>query len=196
MSAASESAPQLGELLVRHREDLLRFVERHAGSVLRYESGEDLVQAIAVHALRHQSSFEYRGEEPFFAWIHRAARQILADRRDHWSAIKRGSGKVLRMTLSSDSSDPGAAQVPASQRTGAVTRADRREQLVLVVRAIALLSERDKQLVRWHGESVSIGEQAQRLALSYDAAQQAGLRAMARFQKTFRLLSAGQSPRS
>jgi hypothetical protein len=77
--------------------------------------------------------------------------------------------------------------MPAGEDTGPQTFADRREQLDVAVKALALLLPRDQNLVRWASEGVDIQEQASRLGLSYDAAERAGARACERFRKAFRL---------
>ena len=62
----------------------------------------------------------------------------MADRRDHWSALKRRSGALLRYTASvTRTTDPRAVAEPAAAISGPSTFAARREQLVLATRAPA-----------------------------------------------------------
>lgn len=180
----------LSTLLVSSREDLLLFVRRHAGGLLRFETADDLVQAIHVRALESHAQFSWRGREPFFAWLYTVARRALSDRRSHWSALKRGSGELLRLTEgAAETSDPRAVATPASKLSGPSTFADRREQLVHVIRTLDALLPRDRDLVRWTAEGVDLAEQAERLGISYDAVERARARALDRFRKAFRLAS-------
>jgi len=185
-SGGGGKAPALAELLVRHRGRLAAWIAREGSGLLKFESCEDLVQGVCEHALRVASRFEFRGEERFVAWLFEVARQRLADRNRYWSAFKRGSARVLRLTWTGLSDTAGGRErVPSSTATGPATVAARREQLALAARALALLSERDRKLVRWLSEGVAIEEQAQRLELSADSTRRASSRALERFRKTF-----------
>jgi len=175
----------LPELLVRYRVDLLRFVERRAGPVLRFETAEDLVQGIHLRALEHESGFEYRGREPFLGWMHELARNYLARRRAHWTALKRRPAGLCRLTRAGG---PGGVAEPAGTGTGPSTFAERRELLTLAVQALDLLMERDRDLVRWASRGVTTDEIAERLQLSRTSAERARQRAVERFRKAFRLL--------
>ncbi len=67
------------------------------------------------------------------------------------------------------------------------TASSRREHLLQTARAFAALPARDRQLVRWMSEGLPLGDQAQQLGASTAATQRAGLRALSRFHKAFRL---------
>lgn len=176
---------RLPELLVRYRVDLLRFVERRAGPLLRFETPDDLVQGIHLRALEHQDRFEYRGREPFLGWLHELARNYLSKRRAHWSALKRRPAGLFRLTRAEGT---GGVAEPAGAGTGPATFAERREMLTLAVQALDLLMERDRQLVRWASRGVTTDEIAERLDLSRTSAERARQRAVERFRKAFRLL--------
>ena len=60
-----------------------------------------------------------------------------------------------------------------------------KELLALARQALAALGERDQKLVGWLCEDLSIDEIAERLEISYDAAERARLRALERFRKSF-----------
>ena len=62
-------------------------------------------------------------------------------------------------------------------------------KLSLAVKALSLLPQDDRRLVRWRSEDVPLGEQASHLGLSYAAADSASRRALDRYRKSFRLLS-------
>jgi RNA polymerase sigma factor (sigma-70 family) len=177
----------LAELLVRYRPDLVRFVERRAGSVLRFESAEDLVQGIHLNALRHGARFRYQGREPFLAWMHTVARHHIATRRAYWHALKRRPRGLLRLTRA-PGTDPRGVAEPAAGATGPSTFAGRAEHVARAARALDLLLERDRQLVQWASAGTADAEIAERLGLSRAAAERARQRALGRYRKTFRLL--------
>ena len=176
----------LSGFLVQFHDELLGFVRRHAGRLLRYETGDDLMQEIHVRALQQGDRYRHKGREPFLAWIHTVARSVLADRHAHWAALRRRPAGLLRLTLGGTES---GALDPAMSATGPSTFAARREMLSLAVKALALLPKADRDLVRWRSEDVPLTEQASQLGVSYAAADSASRRALDRFRKSFRLLS-------
>jgi len=178
----------LPELLIRFRPDLLRYVERHAGSVLRFETAEDLVQGVHLRALEYAATFSYRGREPFLKWMHEVARNHIGTRRAHWGALRRNPGALLRLTVGVGS-DPKAVAEPVRPDTGPTTLAGRIEQASLAVRALDLLLARDRELIRWALDGASSREMAERLQISETAADRARQRAIERFRKAYRLLT-------
>lgn len=184
------TAPSLDELLVAKRPALRAMVGREAGRLLLYQSADDLVQAVQLRALERRERFEYQGDDAFVGWLFTLARRVLADRRDHWSALKRRSGRLLRYTASaSRTSDPRAVGEPSAAIAGPSTFASRREQIVLATRALDLLLPRDRDLVRWSADGTGLDEQAERLGISYAAVTQAKKRALERFRKAYELVS-------
>lgn len=176
----------LAPLLEDRRGDLVRYCQKQAGRVLRYETAEDLAQGIHLAALQRAPGLEYRSDDEFAAWLFTVARGYLADRRDYWYALKRRCGNLLRITVGAASTpDPRAVGEPAATDTGPTTFAARREQLVLAVKALSLLMSRDQQLVRWYSEGTPLAEQAEALGISYDAVRVAQGRALDRFRRTF-----------
>ena len=177
--------PNLEALLERQRSALHALVEREASGVLRFEAPEDLVQGIMIRALG--SRFEYRDEIQAQAWLRVLARRHIADRHAHWSALRRGSGKVLRLTWSDASTN--AVRAPADSLSGPASFAERRELIELATKALHTLPERDRNLVRWMSQGVDLQEQAERLNLPYGACQRAGHRAIERFRIAFEVLT-------
>lgn len=173
----------IDELLVVRAVELRAFVLRHGSGLLRHETADDLVQGVRQRAL--QARVEVRSEAESMAWLLAVARHFLADRVDYWAARRRGSARLVRLT--SGGADPDAMPLPATASHGPLTVAMRREMLTLALRALAALPERDGRLVRWASEGVPLAEQAQRLALSYEATQRAAHRALDRFRKTYAL---------
>ena len=190
----SDAARAPSALLQEHRDDLMGFLSRHAGWLLRYETPDDLMQGLHVRVLERGGGFDYQSREQFLSWIHTVARSHLADRANYWSALKRKSARLLRLTQGgTPSSDPGAVAEPAASMTGPSTFAARREQLSLAVRVLGALLERDRNLVQWSSQGVSLEEMAKRLGISYAAAQRAHLRALDRYRKAFQM-AAGIHP--
>ena len=180
---------KLPELLIEHRVKLLRYIERNAGMLLRFETSDDLVQGIHLRALKYGDDFEYRGVEPFFAWLFEVAKSHFKERREHWMALKRKPARLFRLTQAAATSDPGAVAEPPGSGTGPSTFAARREQLNLAVKALAMLMPRDRDLVRWMTEGVDDTEIGRRLGMEPRSAARARQRAVERFQRAHRLLN-------
>lgn len=170
------------------------FLKRNASAtLLRFETAEDLFQGFASHALSRAERFEDRGEGAASAWLYELARNFLRDRHRHWTALKRGSGRILRSGLGAPASSilhpsGGGSSEPTASQTGPATIAAKREQLVLAAKALALLLPRDRQLVEWSAEGLSIAEMAEELGISADAAGKARNRALERLRKTHELV--------
>jgi RNA polymerase sigma factor (sigma-70 family) len=166
---------------------MVRTIERRAGTLLRYETAEDLWQGVCVLALKAEQGFTYQGREPFFAWLHTVTQHHLSARRRHWHALKRRPAGLFRLT-EGPSTDPRARPSPAAEGTGPVTFAARREQLNLAVRALDCLLDRDQKLVRWASQGISTAEQAERLGVTPATAERARQRAVERYRKAYRIL--------
>lgn len=187
---SGDAPSDLPSLLVLHGSRIAVIVRHEARGLLRYETEEDLVQGVHLRALQRTEEFRWQGEAPFFAWLRRIAETHLADRREYWYALKRRSGRVLRLTRAGDGTQgTGAAPEPAATATGPSTFAARRERVLLVARVLDALLPRDRDLVRWTADGVPLDEQAARLDLAYEAAGKARQRALERFRKAFALAS-------
>jgi len=190
----SQQPPALEDLLLSQRSRLARLLAHEGRTLLRYETVDDLVQGVHYRALKARERFEWRGDAEFNAWLGGIARQHVADRLDYWKALRRGSRPIVRLTLSSVAGD-GSVPMPAAAEKGPATLALRREQLLLITRARALLAPRDQELVRLSADGVPLEEQARRLGIRHDAAQRASHRAFERLRKVARVL-AGEVPPS
>jgi len=191
---SEEAAPVLGDLLERHRPRVAGLVRGEAKGLLRYETEDDLVQGIVLRALERGSAFEWRGEPSFLAWIRRIGESYIADRRAHWGALKRRSGRVLRFASGDETRGGSVVGEPVADGTGPSTFAARREMIALAAKALDLLLPRDRDLVRWSSEGVPLEEQADRLGIAYEAVGKARQRAVERFRKTFALVSGSPPP--
>ena len=177
--------PALEALLDEHRETLLRIVARLGSGLLRYESAEDLVQGIHLHALGVAQHFEYRSDKEFLGWIAALARQHIARRNSYWKAKKRAAAKLLRITFSDPKTGGAGGINPAGSWVTASSIASRKELVALARKALGRLGERDQKLMGWLCEDLSIDAIAAHLEVSYDAAERARLRALDRFRKKF-----------
>lgn len=185
----SREQEALRELLVKHREAMVRIAGQIGGGLLRYETAEDLVQGVQLHALHVADHFTDQGDAAFIAWIRQLIRQHIARRHQYWSSQKRDAGAMLRISVSGGSSGHSSGIDPSASRTGPATFADRREQFRLAMQALEVLSARDRAIVRLVREGRSTAEIAEALALGLAAAEKARSRAMERFRKTYALLN-------
>ena len=152
MATSEPDAPQhdLGAAIARHRSERVHIVRGRAGALLRFEGATDLVSGLVVELLSRTPDFEARGPEADRAWLFEAARLHLANRRRHWSTLKRETSRLLRTGLQGGS-ETGPKSNPieafAASQTGPRTFAFRREQLVLLTQATAVLLPHDRRLV-------------------------------------------------
>jgi hypothetical protein len=176
------------------RELLAGFVRRRAGRLLlRLETTEDLVQGVCAHLLSRDDAPVPLEEPARRAWLFTACERWLSDRRDHWTALKRRGGEVLRLTFGdTDSEELRAIRDVAASVTGPSTFAVRREQVALAALALDMLLPRDRTLIEGLCADVELDEQARRLSISYDAAERARLRALERFRRCFQIVRSGQ----
>ncbi|MCB9880998.1 MAG: sigma-70 family RNA polymerase sigma factor [Planctomycetes bacterium] len=179
---------KLEQLFDRERAALLALVAREGGGLLRFESVDDVVQGIAMRAL--SSDFEYVDDVRAAAWLRVVARRHIVDRLDYWRALRRGSGRVLRLTWTDSSRATDA--LPADRNRGPATFAEHRELVELATKALNSLPERDRHLVLWSSEGIDLREQAERIGIEYGACQRAAHRARERFRKAFELLVTSQ----
>lgn len=176
-------------LLARHTRPLSELVRVEARGLLRFESQDDLLQGIRQRVLEKAAVFEQRSDAEALGWLRTVARNWLLGRRAHWSALKRDGGALLRLTAADGSLVSDGVLIPAASVTGPSTLADRMEQLTLATRALALLPERDRLLVRWTCQDLELAEMAARLDVSVDSTGRARSRALERLRKTYRLVS-------
>jgi RNA polymerase sigma factor (sigma-70 family) len=189
-SHSSDAPGDLAALLLAHRETIASVIRAEAGTVLlRFESVDDLAQGVGQEAVRGLDAFRWQGEAAFVAWLRQIARRHLANRRDYWFACKRNPGAILRLTFTGAGGQPVDRRELADTSTGPATFAFRREQLVIVTKAMAMLLPRDRDLVTWTTDGASASEIASRLGVSLDAAEKARSRAVERLRKAFALLS-------
>ncbi|MCP3915598.1 MAG: sigma-70 family RNA polymerase sigma factor [bacterium] len=186
----------LHDQLVKNHDALIAFLRKCGAGLSRFESAEDLAQGIHARVLTGADDVELPGEAEFRSWLFTIARRHVADRNDYWSALKRGAGRVARLTFGLGSRDhpTRAVRAPAAPMGTPSSFAAKREMLELVAKALAVLPARDRRLVQAMSLGVSLEEQATELGLTYSAAQRAGLRAVERLRKTVELIRQGVRP--
>ncbi len=184
-----DTPPDLIKLLIQHRDQLERAIRQKAAGLIRFESANDLVQGIHMHALRVEEKFEYLGDQAFKGWLMKIAEQHIADRHRYWNAKKRKAERMIQLsgTQSEGSESPGRVD-PVSPNTGPFSFAAREDDVDLALEAIKVLKERDQQFVHWMSEGLSTGEVAERLEITESAAERGRLRAIERFRKAFEII--------
>lgn len=177
------SPTDLESRIARASPVLAEIARRDAGiALLRFESVEDLVAGIQQEALRSLHGLVWQGEDAFRGWLLQIARRHLHARRDHWFALKRCGAPILRLTLN-------ASAGPRSPGIGPRTFAQRREELAAVTKAMALLPERDRELIAWSAEGVSLEVAAERSGSTPDAIRKATSRAIDRLRKMLAIVT-------
>ncbi len=172
------------DALAAYQPYLERHVRRMAGLRLtRYEALADLVQGVLLRALKALPDFEYRSERELLGWLKTLARHHVLDRVDHWKAVRRNCGRVIRLVETESRGFD-----PSDHGTSPSSRAARREQIVLVTRAMEGLRSRDRALLEKSARGASIEDLAEELGISYESAKKARQRAIERLQKAHRLL--------
>lgn len=183
----SPESVSLEEALLVHAGYIERAVIHGAGSLIRHEAREDLVQGIRVRVLERADAFSWQGEAAFGAWIKRVSSNYMDDRRAYWNAARRNAGHQLRIQGPSTSTASAFAELQ-SERTGPATHADRREQLELAMQSLSMLLERDQVILAHDRAGASLGELATELGLGLEGATKARQRARSRFARAFELL--------
>lgn len=131
--------PPLSELLERHRPRVTEALRARISSRLRpHVDGEDLWQETVLQALR-ATDFEWRGDAAFRRWLMTLGARAL-------SAVAR---RVLGRDV--DRPDVGelgsVAEAVVRTRTGPATAAERRDEVLRVMKAIEELPEAQREVL-------------------------------------------------
>jgi RNA polymerase sigma-70 factor (ECF subfamily) len=91
--------PALDQLLVRHRPDLLQFVELRMDPKMRGRlDASDVVQDAQLEVYRRLADFLDRRPMPFHVWLRKTAyERLLMARRQHVEAAQRAVGRERRL---------------------------------------------------------------------------------------------------
>lgn len=120
---------QMGLLFDRHHRALYGFFYHNTG--LKVES-EDLVQTVFMNMIRSKSTFT--GSYKFETWMYTIARNAL---KDHYRKNKRASSFV----------DTDQAEEQIQDNVTADSRIHRKEEELLLKRALEQLNETDRELI-------------------------------------------------
>jgi len=185
----NNSNDDLIKLLIQHRDQLERAVVKKAAGLLRFESANDLVQGIHLHALRVEEKFQYNNDQAFRGWLMKLAEQHIADRYRYWNAKKRKAECVIALSgIGSCNNDSSEKLDPPSPNTGPFTFAAREDEVELAMEALGILKDRDQKFVHWMSEGLSTAEVALKLGITEGTAERGRQRALERFRKAFTVL--------
>lgn len=160
-------AAALAAFLEERRPALLTFVERRLGSALRGKvEPQDVLQELAVKALRELPNADLGTRDPF-GWLCHLAEQCIVDDHRHFAAGKRASGREVPGNIRiGDGSQDLVALLAASLTSPsmAVVRNERQRRLLEVV---AGLPEEHREALRLrYGDGLPTKEVASKLGKS------------------------------
>ena len=163
----NRDAAALAAFLEERRPALLAFVDRRLGSALRGKlEAQDVLQELAVKALRELPNADLSTRDPF-SWLCHLAEQCIVDDHRHFAAGKRDSGREVPGNVRiGDGSQDLVALLAASLTSPsmAVVRNERQRRLMQVV---AGLPEEHQQALRLrYGEGLPTKDVASKLGKS------------------------------
>lgn len=180
--ASRGDADAVALLLERFLPGLRAYLHLRAGrALLARESSSDLAQSVCREILEHVDRFRYRGEAQFKKWLYTTALRKIANRYEHYGAVKRNALKEVPLAggESDDALDPAVAEACRSLLTPS-RQVMAREELERIERAFELLSDERREVIllsRFVGLTArEIGEQMGR---SEDSVRQLLHRALA-----------------
>jgi RNA polymerase sigma-70 factor (ECF subfamily) len=160
------SSQELAELLAAKRPQLLAYVERRLGTVLRRKvEPADILQEVAVAALHAWPSGGPQGRDPF-GWLCQLAEQRIVDaHRFHVAARKRSAEREVSGNVRAN---PEASreliELLAVTMSTPSMKAIRGERQKALEAAIAQLAPEARDAVRWrYGEGLPTKEIAERM---------------------------------
>jgi RNA polymerase sigma-70 factor, ECF subfamily len=163
----NRDAAALATFLEERRPALLSCVERRLGSALRGKvEPQDVLQELAVKALRELPNADLSTRDPF-GWLCHLAEQCIVDDHRHFAAGKRASGREVPGNVRvGDGSQDLVALLAASLTSPsmAVVRNERQRRLMDVV---ATLPEEHREALRLrYGEGLPTKDVAGKLGKS------------------------------
>jgi RNA polymerase sigma-70 factor (ECF subfamily) len=146
------------------RPALLAFIEHRLGSTLRGKlEPQDILQEVAIKALRELPQADFTARDPF-AWLCHLAEQCIVDSHRHFAAGKRAAGREMPGNVpAGEGSQDFIALLSASMTTPtqAVVRNERQQRLMKV---LAGLPEEHRDALRLrYSEGLPTKEVARRL---------------------------------
>lgn len=136
---------------------------------------QDIEQEAAAQVFVSLAEYEHRDRASFFAWVHRLTENKARDLRQRAMAQKRSRSKTV--SIESSAAEPVSDSPPLSVGQAL----ERGERIERVSRALAALSEADRELLRLvYFQQQSVRGAARRLGLSEPTARRRAGRAKAR----------------
>jgi RNA polymerase sigma-70 factor (ECF subfamily) len=157
----------LAAFLELRRPALLAFVERRLGSALRGKlEAQDVLQELAVKALRELPNADLSTRDPF-GWLCHLAEQCIVDDHRHFAAGKRASGREVpgNVRIGDGSQDLVALLAASLTSPSMAVVKDERQRRVMDV--IATLPDEHREALRLrYGEGLPTKDVAQKLGKS------------------------------
>jgi len=154
----------LAAFIEQRRPALLSFIERRLGSALRGKlEPQDVLQELAVKALRELPNADLSARDPF-NWLCHLAEQCIVDDHRHFAAGKRDAGREVPGNVRvGDGSQDLVALLAASLTTPSMV-AVRDERQRRLVEAITQLPEEHREILRLrYGEGLPTKDIANRV---------------------------------
>jgi RNA polymerase sigma-70 factor (ECF subfamily) len=184
-SARVEGGPVLGKLLERYRAYLgvLARVQMSRGLQGKLDAS-DVVQEAFLTAHRSFPQFRGRSEAELTSWLRTIlASQLAKTIRHYWGTRARDVRLERNMAEAIDQSSQALGQALADPRSSPSQHAQRREQALLLVDALADLPETYREvLILRHLEGLTFPEVANRLGRTVDSVEKLWVRALGKLR--------------
>ena len=179
----------LGDLLVRHRDRLLRVISFRMDRRLRGRvDAADVIQETYVEAMQRFADFCRERKMPFFVWLRLELQQRLAEvHRQHLGADKRDVRREQKIqhAHSGQTSIALAAHL-VGQITSASRLVERAEMIQALEHALEEINAVDREVIALrHFEELTNIETARILGIEPAAASKRYLRALKRMREIF-----------
>lgn len=160
-------ATALAEFLEEKRSPLLAFIERRLGSALRGKlEAQDVLQELAVKALRELTYADLTNRDPF-NWLCHLAEQCIVDGHRHFAADKRAAGREVPGNIRVGDGSQDLVALLAASLTSPSMAVARNERQRRVVEVIATLPDEHREALRLrYGEGLPTKDVAARLGKS------------------------------
>ncbi len=182
----------LAEYLTARRPQLLAFIERRLGAMLRRKvEPEDLLQETSAEAIRSLPTIEL-GDREVFSWLCQVAeRRIIDAHRKFVASQKRDAGREIPIHASADSSQRGLVDLLVASMTTASQAFSRDQKQIRLLSAMEQLPPEQREALRLrYVDGLPSKEIAERLGKSDGAVRVMLTRSLARLQEILGLRDA------
>jgi RNA polymerase sigma-70 factor (ECF subfamily) len=184
--ARAGSGPALGQLLECYRSYLSLLARVQIGQRLQGKvDAADLVQETFLEAHRHFAQFRGAGEGELVAWFRQILAGVLANLVRRFYHTRRRDVRLERELADAlDESSRALGRSLAAPGSTPSQRAARREQVLLLVEALARLPEDYREVIILHHlEGLSFPEVAGRMGRSVDSVKNLWARGLAQLRR-------------